>query len=326
MGYSEAQSAVIIHYIPGLPGEPCGQTEMQVDVLQAERRDSVLSQCRKQALFEDAVLAMFQSTPDGRFIAVNSAFAQLFGYCGSAEVKACVQDIARDLFVRPEQSMEISELVLKERVEKGFEVSYRRKDGSVFVGNLHIWAVRDSEGGVLCLEGCIEDITERKAMEKQLLYLCTHDALTGLCNRWYFEQEMERLGRGRELATSILVADIDELKLVNDQEGHIAGDRQLQQAARLLLEGCRADDIVARTGGDEFAVLLPHTDAATVGGIVRRLRQDLASQGVKRVGPTLSLAFGVATAEPGENLIDAFQRADQQMYHDKARRTESRQS
>ncbi len=334
MEYSEAESAVMLHCVQRPPGE-LGYVDLQPAVVRADRGDTVLrrvpelpaaSQSRNQSLFEDAVLAIFQSTPDGELVAVNSAFAQMFGFRCPAEVEASVHDIGRDLFVHPEQCVEITQLVSKQRVGRGFDVPYCRKDGSLFVGNLHIWTVRDTEHRVLWLEGCIEDITERKAMEDRLYFLSTHDALTGLYNRWYFEQEMERLGRGRRYPTSILLADIDDLKLVNDREGHSAGDQRLRQAARVLLAGCRSDDVVARMGGDEFAVLFPHTDASAVQAVVSRLRYNLITVNSNQIGSPLGMAFGVATAGPGEVLIDVLGRADQRMYQDKARRSESRQS
>ncbi len=330
--FPRVQQAAASGYLPVWQCQCTTDTGVQVKPSCAEkggtelgRASDMLSEYDCSRTFcEEAVLALYQSTFDGRIIAANAAFVQMFGYADVMQLRSNVQYIPRDLFVYSEQYGEIVQRVLEHKVERGFEVLCRRKDGSRFVGNLHLWAVKDPDGRVLRLEGCIEDITERAAMEEKLRYLSTHDALTGLYNRWHFEQEMERLRHGCYFPISILVADLDDLKWVNDHEGHLAGDRHLQQTAHLLLEGCRADDIVARIGGDEFAVILPHADASTAERVASHLRQALTSHNLRRAGAALSLALGVATAEAGESLFEVYRRADERMYQDKARRGETR--
>lgn len=123
----------------------------------------------------------------------------------------------------------------------------------------------------------IQDITERKKFEEQLKYVSMHDQLTGLYNRAYLENEMERLGNSREYPITIMCMDLDGLKLVNDSLGHDHGDSQLQECAQILKHSFRASDILARVGGDEFTALLPKTDLETGDGIVKRIRARLDS-------------------------------------------------
>jgi diguanylate cyclase (GGDEF)-like protein/PAS domain S-box-containing protein len=274
-------------------------------------------------MFEDVVLALFRCTPDLRLITVNSAFADMLGFADTSDVKAAVQDMSRDLFVLSKQSREIAQLVLTNRVRQGFEVPLRRKDGGIILGNLHLWVVEEGGGRLLWLEGCIEDVTERTAMEEHLRYLCSHDALTGLYNRWYFEQALSQLKSNHQFPASLLFGDIDDLKCVNDHEGHLAGDEQLRRAARALVQGLRTDDIAARIGGDEFAVLLPRTDAATVEQIMHQVQHNLSTAAMPgEIQPGMS--FGIATAESPEELNVAVQRADQRMYSEKARHEQAR--
>jgi diguanylate cyclase (GGDEF)-like protein/PAS domain S-box-containing protein len=269
-----------------------------------EVREALLaSRAQYRRLFEDAVLGIFRSTLDGKVIDVNQAFAHMFRYESPEDVKATVRNVARQLFVDPEQRTEIMRLVLKQRVSRGFEVQYRRKDGTAFTGQLHVWAVRGSQGQVLWLEGFIEDITDRKHVEEQLRYVSTHDILTGLYNRAYFEEEMERLGRGRQYPITIVMADLNHLKVANDHAGHAAGDDLLRRAAELLREVLRSEDVIARIGGDEFTALLPETDAGAARRIVRRIRRHIAAHNAGHAGLPVDLALGCATAKKGGNVI-----------------------
>ncbi|MBI5297918.1 MAG: PAS domain S-box protein [Chloroflexi bacterium] len=172
-------------------------------------------------------------------------------------------------------------------------------------------------GRVATIVGAIKDITERRRAEEELRYLGTHDALTGLYNRSFFEEEVTRLERGREFPVSIVMADVDHLKITNDRDGHAAGDEILRRAAYVLVAAFRAEDVIARIGGDEFAVLLPATDAAAAELSLQRVRQLVAENNAGRFGPALRLSLGASTAGHSVSLTSALQEADTRMYRDK---------
>lgn len=175
----------------------------------------------------------------------------------------------------------------------------------------------DPQGRVVTVVGAIKDVTERRRVEEELRYLSTHDALTGLYNRSFFEEEVARLERGREVPLSVIMADVDGLKQVNDRDGHAAGDELLRRAAYVLTVCFRTEDVIARIGGDEFAVLLPDTDADTAEISLARVRQVVAENNAARFGPHLRLSLGASTAVRPMSLIEALKQADARMYLDK---------
>ncbi|MGA3118148.1 MAG: PAS domain S-box protein [Syntrophobacteraceae bacterium] len=127
----------------------------------------LLSEERYSRLFEDAVLGIFRSTPDGKLINVNPAYARMFGFDSPEEAKRQVNDVAVDLYVDPARRNEIVRMILDADGLIHSENLYRRKDGSIFTADLHVWTVHDTEGKLLYLEGFVEDISERKRAEEE---------------------------------------------------------------------------------------------------------------------------------------------------------------
>ncbi len=161
-------------------------------------------------------------------------------------------------------------------------------------------------------------LAECQETEQNCKHLVTHDGLTGLYNRIFFEDEMSRLERGRQFPISVIVADVDGLKQINDRQGHAAGDDLLKRTASVLKEAFRADEVVARMGGDEFAVLLPKTDATTARAALDRIRDRLSSHNAGQSAMLLSFSLGAATARVSSTLLEALKQADLQMLQEKS--------
>ena len=161
----------------------------------------------------------------------------------------------------------------------------------------------------------IREITERKQMEHKLKYLGLHDSLTGLYNRAYFEQEMNRLSDESYAPVGIIVCDVDALKLVNDTLGHDNGDLLLINAADVLRRSFRSDDMIARIGGDEFAILLPNSNRLMVEKACQRIRKTVSNYNKENPLVLLNISVGYAVSNrKAVNLSELFKEADNNMY------------
>ena len=185
------------------------------------------------------------------------------------------------------------------QMKSGFQYEYQITTAN----GQHKWVlelgqgVYDESGNVEALEGIIIDITLQKKGEEQIQYLNNHDLLTGVYNRQYFEQEIKRLDKPESLPLSIIIGDINGLKLVNNAFGHLKGDSIIRKTAKILKSCCREWDIMARTGDDEFGILLPYTDADTVAEILEKIKNavNLYNQSITSDIDSINLSLGYGT-------------------------------
>lgn len=209
-----------------------------------------------------------------------------------------------------------------EPIELASEMILVSREGKEVPVENTVAPIKDEEGSVVGIVVIFRDFTERKRKQEKIEYLSFHDSLTGLYNRGFFEEELERLDVGRNLPLTMVVADVNGLKLTNDAFGHAAGDRLLQKAAEIFKKECRKDDIIARIGGDEFIILLPHTDSKQASGLVKRINESLARGKVEANGILaplfLSISFGWdCKMVEEEDISVVFKRAEDYMYRRK---------
>ncbi len=186
------------------------------------------------------------------------------------------------------------------------ERQYTRPDGNNVWLHLTLAQLHVEDASAHSHMWLLQDITERKQKEAEVVYLTYHDVLTGMFNRTYMEKERQRLNTAEYLPLSVILGDVNGLKLVNDAFGHDEGDYLLTEVSQILSNCLREQDVIARIGGDEFLVLLPKTDSETVAQIVSNINKACASH-TPRPGKELfdvSISLGYATKENMEELLD----------------------
>ena len=207
-----------------------------------------------RSIFENAVLGIFQTNLEGDFLSVNPALARLAGYDSPEDFLNRVRGAA-EIYVDLKRRDELRELLLAQKVVRDFEAEFKTKDGGTRTTSINVGAVADSEGGGFYLEGTVQDITERKAAEARVQFLAYHDDLTGLPNRVLFEDRLAQ-ARRRQERVAVLWLDLDNFKTINDSLGHSVGNLLLKQVGERLHRHTRAQDTVAKVGGDEFIFAL----------------------------------------------------------------------
>ncbi len=202
-----------------------------------------------------------------------------------------------------------------DRFNKDIQFKINRKE---YIFNVSCSTIFDKNNRSLGKLSIFRDITQRSKLDKKIRYLSFHDTLTGLYNRRFFEEELKRMDTPRQLPLSIIMADIDGLKMVNDKLGHKKGDKLIINVSNILRRSNRKEDIVARWGGDEFIILLPGTDSEKAEKIVER-NKDYFRNDKQKNGMPINVSLGLATkTEPEEDIENIIEKADENMYMEKA--------
>lgn len=266
---------------------------------------------------------LYWRTPTGDMRYISPAASEITGY--SVEELYAFPKNGISIIHPDDHGVWIDHVHLADTEGKPFPIEFRiiTRQGEIRWISHICRPIYDSAGVFQGTSGSNRDITRFKETEEQLRYLSTHDSLTGLYNRAYFDTELDRLASGRQFPVSIVMADVDDLKCVNDKYGHAAGDVLIQQVAKVLQETFRAEDIVARIGGDEFAIILPGADAVVVQEILERVIDTQQFFCFSNEKQPVSLSLGGATADSGAALRKATSLADKQMYVEKNARKQN---
>lgn len=239
----------------------------------------------------------------GRILDANPAFLEMFG---AASLDALQAYTAESLLADPQRRDEELAILARDGAVREFELEIRRTDGTTRTVLDTAYQVVDEATGERVFHGILVDITDRKNLERQLREMATRDPLTGCHNRRYLQDAIPRLESG-EAPVGVIVVDVDHFKQFNDRHGHDVGDRILVQTARFLAREVRAEDPVIRTGGDEFAILLPGLDETATREVAARLSRSGPD------GAPASFTLGWAVRRAPECLEDTLCRADREL-------------
>ena len=293
------------------------------DLQDRQREQSEMRLSENIALFESAfnnsAIGMALVAREGRWLKVNRELCSILGY-SECELLACdfqkvthPEDLNKDLAY-------VKDLLEGRRANYSMEKRFLHKSGSVVWAMLSVSMIRDQSGELRYFVSQVQDITERKRTESELIAhrsqleianislraLASVDQLTGLGNRRAFNRQLEDAIADAQRSRhplSLLMVDVDRFKQYNDDFGHPAGDSALRAVARCLSRSARAGDFVARYGGEEFVVLLPDTDRKDAMEVAERLRKAIAQIDTERRPITASV--GVSTRMPNDTAIDA---------------------
>ncbi|HWF73954.1 MAG TPA: EAL domain-containing protein [Solirubrobacteraceae bacterium] len=279
--------------------------------VRAMRRDHLLvgSEKKFRALLESAPDAMVIVNSHGHITLANAQAGRMFGYAREELVGQSIRVLIPERLRERHRAHQRNYLHDAKTRPMGsdLELFGRRKDGTEFPVEISLSPLETDEGTLV--SSVIRDITERKRGEALLRELADRDGLTGLLNRRKFEehlsQEVALVDRyGGEAA--MLLIDIDGLKDVNDTLGHACGDEMIKNVGAVIASRLRATDIVARVGGDEFALLLPRTTEAAARAVADGLLATIRSQDLVLSGHHLrpSVSIGVAAFEAGAVASD----------------------
>ncbi|MDR3599184.1 MAG: PAS domain S-box protein [Desulfosporosinus sp.] len=285
-----------------------------IDITERKRMYERLE--KYQVLTEKANVAMLFIDKAGNILEANDAATKIYGYTYQEFSTMNVNDL-RDLS-KTSDIIEQMELADSEGII--FETIHYLKDGAPI--NVEVSSQGTFIGKKRVLLSIIRDITERTKKEDENRYLSYHDVLTGLYNRRFYKEEIKRLDTERNLPISIIMGDVNGLKLANDAFGHNKGDELLQKAAIAIQSACRPEDLVARWGGDEFVILLPKTKQEEVEEIVKRIKNAYFNVQVNAI--RVSISFGWDTKlKSDEDILKVLKSAEDSMYNHKIVENES---
>jgi len=266
-----------------------------------------IKEAELRSIVENANGIIFTMSADGVLNFVSRGWTEIMGRDISD-----IQGYSFERLVHPDDVPQCKRLVDRVMTTgeslKGVEYRVKHINGSWHWHTTSGAPIKDEAGKPMYCVCVAVDITEKKQAEEDVKYLSYHDKLTGLYNRAFFEEELNRIDTARQLPISLIMGDVNGLKLINDAMGPQEGDRILMKMAQILKKSCRQEDVVARWGGDEFIILLPRCENQVAARIIRKIRDSCRKLDDLPILISMSLGVGsknLANREMQEVIVEA---------------------
>jgi diguanylate cyclase (GGDEF)-like protein/PAS domain S-box-containing protein len=263
----------------------------------------------------EGMSAVIIADESGRIVKVNNEFVNMTGYPASKVIGRQYDHLVVPASIEKVKQQR-EKALQNEGVWQG-ELMAVRADGSLIHTQLREQRGVKEKNFRFNIVSLI-DISSQKALEEKLLYLSEHDALTEIWNRRKFDSELHKYASLKtrypaKEPSALAIIDIDHFKAINDEHGHDVGDKVIQGVAKYFHDNLRVTDFVARVGGEEFAVIMPHTEKEVALSVLERLRENLALQDESL--PAITVSVGVS--DMSSSADDSYKQADNALYNAK---------
>ncbi|WP_052307049.1 HD domain-containing protein [Acetobacterium woodii] len=270
-----------------------------------ERNRRLITQMEQGLVLQEFIFDENEKEQDCQFLYVNSSFERLTGLKSHEIIGKTLTEIMPD-----SQQFLLSQYICLLRTNESvrFEKYFEQ-----FEKYFEVVAYLPETRQVATI---ISDITKRKKNEEAICYLSDHDYLTGVYNRRYYEEALTKIDVAENMPLSLVISDVNGLKLINESFGHAVGDELLKKVADIIVKECRDQDIVARLSGDEFIILLPRTDGVQTAQLVKNMKNNALKESIGAI--EFSISFGYETkAHVNEDVQEVLKNAENNMYRHK---------
>lgn len=290
----------------------------------------ISNEIKKRELFKSTLISLGEGVIatdlDGNIIMMNKTAEKLICWGEESILHKKIQDVFK--IYDKDNEKEITNTVLENITESINEdnnvILKTRKDTNIPI-IYNISPIKDDKEIIYGTAISFRDITEKIAKEKEIVYISYHDGLTGLYNRNFFNTKIRSIDIEENLPMSIIMGDVNGLKLTNDAFGHLIGDKLLITAANIIKNSCREQDIVVRWGGDEIIVLLPKTEEKDAEKISKRIKEECKKEDIGIMNVSISLGFSTKYNK-NEDIMKTITNAEEMMYRIKMFESKSQKS